>query len=1445
MSPPTPPPAGPTTRYHHMPRIYSTSNAFSDDRLGFAAPTPASTTATVAPMPRLRPHRDTSEPPRLTPSAATASTRLPQSTRRVSFNLSETPRSIAALAPSLQHQQQGQAVQKLLLPQQPPQKRTLTKRRSAVIQDIPQIDTRVPPTYISRIRGPSPVNPPAAKSASRHPSSPSTATSGTSIRIYPELDRWPRHVRQPSATSSTDSQVNLLPLRLATDLAPATTPSIMSGASSQLSASPSTRFSESPGPWPWSGAASASASAASIPMFAGGQNSRDTTPISALSPSPASGLGFAARGAVVPRATGSPVGVASPMGNAPTGSSVRGPPLSPPLRKSSWTSSPRQRTAGASPILPTASSTPRARRLSNTTQPQRFVPPTARPVAAAASPRVEPPHRPSRDGIPNILGLHQEFQPIIQSNLNSIHIPKANVGKHTDAISSSPDHTRRTATTPTAHPGQPQSRGQPQRGYISSHEATSVLEPVTRQLRTPSPITSASSRFAFFGKKKLALADSVGSSQASRDKLPRKGPAAGTGHEGYGRFGTARKRSGSFTGAFRGLPSSQESLPMDSFFLDRMSPVIISGGEVVKNHNDSGLSRTSSNNSLIAEPGGFASPASSPRPSMSRYRIRRPSDSSDSEAVAGYSVLQVRKLRDYKKKPSADTPSTPTLTLDTGVATSAGESLVAALHASSPVLSPGPKKLLKRARSPRRWNLFSSKAHHNAEKDKEKTTPDVSAESGVISPPLPAAVEPVPSRRVAYYMIDAAEQEYASPSKADIGDVRNALRGADVRLPDSASPIRVDTTQKLDVERPGPPSLVSPVSFSRPFNRTSFHAAMLASRNHTETTTPATTPTTTEPAGSAPVTLAIGSSSALVSTPDLANDSTASATTTTESPCSSIPLRKGRTGMIIETSSDFIRFSARKSSTASTATTFSTSSTSSGPFLPIYVNTDVEPPIEAPLIDDEVWDEYNDLLGLASPTVVRPISLAIPSSIPVYSEFYDDDQGCIPQSSTSSRGSPFHLETYNLSLAPPTAPADGTRLTRTSSIGSVDMTERLREIFAPKPDLGSVPAPTPAPTRPIPALPSGANAAGPSTRARSSTTSSNQSRTSSASSISDSPLDQVNLRIGSMTVSKWLTFGHVMFSPVREQLIGATAPPLGSSVTSAKTSVLVLDGLGNDDWSFYAAETYPGAAFFNLSPRAPVPVDRRARTSFPLSPPNHHQIQYTSLDHKLPFGPETFAAVVLRFPAAGPEAHLRNVVSEARRVLIPGGYIELSILDMDLNNMGNRARRAVRRRKEMHRGTAPDTALGSTADTLLRLLGTRGFADVKSCHVGLPVVGPAAASDKLQGSKTKRDTRSLAEMMSDHSTTADESITRMVSKVGRWWYARCYEGLRTTGLQSGLDVSSGLGLGLGLGSGSSTSSSMWHDTALLAECADWGTSLKLMVCHARVPLGAINRVASI
>jgi len=80
--------------------------------------------------------------------------------------------------------------------------------------------------------------------------------------------------------------------------------------------------------------------------------------------------------------------------------------------------------------------------------------------------------------------------------------------------------------------------------------------------------------------------------------------------------------------------------------------------------------------------------------------------------------------------------------------------------------------------------------------------------------------------------------------------------------------------------------------------------------------------------------------------------------------------------------------------------------------------------------------------------------------------------------------------------------------------------------------------------------------------------------------------------------------------------------------------------------------------------------------------------------------------------------------------------------------------------------------------------------------------------------------------MNDESPVADESITKMVAKVGRWWYSRCYESAAATVPLSGFR------------------GGLWADKPLLSECEELGTSLKLMVCHARAPDGRA-RVASI
>jgi hypothetical protein len=497
---------------------------------------------------------------------------------------------------------------------------------------------------------------------------------------------------------------------------------------------------------------------------------------------------------------------------------------------------------------------------------------------------------------------------------------------------------------------------------------------------------------------------------------------------------------------------------------------------------------------------------------------------------------------------------------------------------------------------------------------------------------------------------------------------------------------------------------------------------------------------------------------------------------------------------------EFLRFSPRKDSDGTLGT-----SSSSGLF-PFYGATAVIPGPEDPPVEDEVWGEYDDLL--------------------------EDGHMKAPPSATSSKGTPFHLETYESKLAkekPMESPTLATdRIISTHSLAptasscySADMTERIRNAFQPHPSPKSPPAEedvgkvqddsgeerdlNPTTTATVP-------------RRSLSPIKERNSDSSYSSSDDGSPLSQVNLRVGSMTVSKWLTFGHVLFSDVRHELIAEEG-------SLNRHSILVIDGLGNDDWSFYAAETYPAATFYNLSPRAPLPTDAPSSpSSFPLTPPNHHQIQFVSHMQRFPFAAQSFTSVVYRFPVAAPAAHYRNILSEARRVLKPGGYLELSILDVDLNNMGNRGRRAVRQLKERIHMANPDTNLASTADLLVRLVGKAGFYDVKAARVGVPVASPIARSHKsIQAQDRKASAKklqpSLSEMMSDDSAKGDASITKMVARVGRWWYTRCYESAADPG----------------------TPTTIWSDKALLRECEELGTSLKLMVCCGRAP----DRVSSV
>lgn len=1295
--------------------------------------------------------------------------------------------------------------------------------------------------------------------------------SGKSQVIYPELDRY-RDVRRPSNSSETNLDV---PFRIAThDLPPPTPASLLF---SGTSGSPSTRFSESPGPGPYS---------------------RDTTPTSIASQSPCFVTSFRGnpvkgrlnspsytRPPVTRRRAGSipnevdcitadPHGLAAvreSLNSSSSNSTVREsdrtmkkekakrlppPPPSPPPRKSS-----HQFSQGQNEFSPVKTVRKVSRPVMTSPSPERIMRPS--PGQTHLSPKAGPPSRPSRDGTPDIHSQLFGPVPIIHSNLSTQSLPTERRGSDVGISSSLPrtsnqlsDSDRVASTSRLPIGGETASRS---RSRLNVDQTKTSNTELPRLTRTPSPnVATSFSRFAFFGRKKVpADGNQTEKKEKEKKKIVRKGPVAGTGHEGYGRIGGTRRRSGSISNIPRGSPGTQSSqdnaTSSDPFLADRMNPVIIAGGAIVENRNASSeLTRTDSYQSLTQDqpkqssdslPAPHQGPRNTLWPSpMSRtpnpaFGYRRPSDSSDSEGITMKSTLafrrSVQRLRSSPDDPlrlpqpinTSETSNSPMTSFDMSVMSDESHfELQREISRDTKPVQPAPKKLTKRSRSPRKWNLFGRSQNNQNSKKNE---------------PVAATVKVVEKKPVPFYaMMDSSEQEDSEPM-----DVREVLRRAEVygkspslsgtpditqstpeipeipqpsirtppqpeqpirrEVPKPTSRARPPLAQPVNQVRPAPQILLppststeqsgrrsrlpqvgripkvvnrsdhlSPKSFSRPF-RASLTLPPRASVVY-DAESIAKGPTPPKPSTPMPELTMEGST--IESGTNISSHDSNSAVSPEQS-----------------REKEFIAFSPRKDSHG----TIGTSSSSCSAVPSFSEATAVIPNPSDPPAEDEVWDEYDDLLG--------------------------EDQVNGPKSASSSKGTPFHLETYHSKLAKgkpmesptivfdPRKASTHSRETTGSSTYSGDMTERIRAAFQPHP--------SPSTPFSVSEFVAGYRSRNNSvevteevSESQRSSRSSRKDRKSDASTSSDdsSPLAQVNLRVGSMTVSKWLTFGHVLFSDVRHELV-----PVEGSLK--RHSILVIDGLGNDDWSFYAAETYPAATFFNLSPRAPLPAElQNSASSFPLSPPNHHQIQYVSHLDKFPFAPQSFTAVVYRFPVAAPESYYRNILTEARRVLKPGGYIELSILDVDLNNMGNRGRRVVRRLKERVNEKTPDTNLASTADLIVRLLGKVGFSTIKAARVGVPAASSVTRSDSRKAKdpeEKKKDQPSLAEMMSDNGPLADEGITRMVGRVGRWWYTRCYE--------NAAENPSG--------------KSIWADRALLSECEELGTSLKLTVCCARAP----------
>ena len=96
-----------------------------------------------------------------------------------------------------------------------------------------------------------------------------------------------------------------------------------------------------------------------------------------------------------------------------------------------------------------------------------------------------------------------------------------------------------------------------------------------------------------------------------------------------------------------------------------------------------------------------------------------------------------------------------------------------------------------------------------------------------------------------------------------------------------------------------------------------------------------------------------------------------------------------------------------------------------------------------------------------------------------------------------------------------------------------------------------------------------------------------------------------------------------------------------------------------------------------------------------------------------PFPKGFFTAVVFRFPVVATEQAYHACICECKRVLRPGGHLEVAVLDLDLMNMGSKARRVVRGLKTRLQQHDETVCLRNVSDVLVRMIGRRGFEEVQ------------------------------------------------------------------------------------------------------------------------------------
>ena len=1206
----------------------------------------------------------------------------------------------------------------------------------------------------------------------------------------------------------------------------------------------STRYSESPGIWSWS---------------------RGSTPTSVSSHSP---------GIIYPPKTGHRWKHTSPSDARPSGFSDHPslhkdvglgllPGVPSPQEPSNGSSDPTKSPVQSKSALPR-----RASLNTTTTLPGRTSKRSDEAQKDAVSPAVpatnrtklsDPtPFRPTRDGTDE---LELEPSPVIQSDL-----PPKTVSSHKRRESMENSYS---ADRPSFSSTAPVVESRQKHSQTASHIATpaGTTQKLTRiattkdkqdKQRAKSPATPSSAtskRFGLFSRKNKSESDT------DQSRNPRKGPTAGTGHEGYGKYAQrSRKSSVSSNGGRTGSTSTASSTPkstsssikggakgrqdleIDDFFLNRLAPVVINGGGGGNGgREDSALARTSTEQSMS---GGSTASARGPRSTGdSTESLASSTGSAAGESKAFPSIPP--------KNPARDVPKDQQ------------------------------QKSNKKGRGIR---SFFQRSHS---KQRKETSPEG---SNLAAPNLHAQVTPVSaSRPIAHYALVDNDPGSLEDIIQNVEDSPPTEVEDDIDLP-------IEIPPALNVQK-NRQSILLPPKLQTEFSAAGGNSPPKVYMNKNPGSAE---PENEEPLQRRPSRLAsVGRIPQVVSRRDRqhkpASQSFSRPFSLSESSPSLSALAGDRPGELQGLAScgpsadrparpSFDLTQPFGNPTQRATLDFLAGPYSNNEFLRFSPDKKAPGrPEEVPMItdvtreeptEDDIWGEYDDLID----NVLSPIT----------------PEGMVPCPGPAGTGEKFELAARASKalqseldahrdglLLSSIAEQPSTTVNRSSSRVSDESVHlrRSRIVSALRSSYASSPQPSPsdlkatkcedevkeehADTSVNPACPSTPKSKPkaqpvllPSPLNPSESFEFCRRRNTILFDIAErdreGPTAQTNIRSGSLMTSRWLSFGRVLFSPAHNHV-----------QSGEQERILVIDGLGNDDWSFYCALTYTNAHVYNLHVDPSPPSSPNPAAWQP--PANYHTAYHPDLADRFPFPKGFFAATVLRFPAACSEHVQDNIVSECKRVLRPGGYLEMSIIDLDLVNMGTNTRKAVRGLKERTYLADSSISLKPASDNIQRLLGRHSFDNLHRCMVRIPVAGvitrssasssstasssslhhpsmslpaaarsaPSFAPEHRHNTITHRTSPfnetnlSLGDLLSDPapSPSNDESIRKIVAKVGRWWYTRCYEIPVLPDGDADLRI--------------------WSDRKVLRECQRRGTGFRLLIAHAQKPSEVNRRTASV